>query len=529
MSASAALLRRLRSGRFAVPGRRNVAGWGIWKPSTCLKIHFLLVGMCALLMYLFPSAMCLVLSGILIGIPMLILGFVEARRGLLWLNPLSVFLLFLGMQMGPATIYAGVTLLTERSLDFPLLRIPAHDVALGYFITLIGTFAMHLGLRVFCPPARQQVPGPLNWKPHWIFFLYVIGIVAIYRPSAFLFLGMFGGMLQWGCMAVLLAFAFSSANLHSSFGMRLLFATGVAVYVFAAFFGGSNSKSYTMLALLPAIVFITRRKQYYKWIPAVVVLLSVLYLGIVAPAVNTSRNIQEGEYYDRVIVGLKSSSPFYTGESFALSLENQFDGLMERLFEFPQVTGFMVGEVDRSGLQLGSSMKDLYYAFIPRIIWPEKPLVSRGAWFTTYLGMARSEAEATTSTGMTIFGEWYWNFGIAGVAGGMLLTGALLSGLWRLAGSYPIHHPSNMVLYVAIIMNVLNLPDATSPIVSAVATYLLFGTLAYLRTFGHKPVPSLISRTIRPFKNRAHGPVLTDARLSERSCGKNSSWHEQSQ
>jgi hypothetical protein len=282
-------------------------------------------------------------------------------------------------------------------------------------------------------------------------------------------------------------------------GTRLLFAAGVAVYVLAAFFCENSSKSNTMLALLPALVFLSRRKQHYKWIPAVGILLLVLYLGIVAPAVNTSRSIQGGDSYDRIIMGLRSSSPFYSGEPLTLSLKNQFDALMERLFEIPQVTGFMVGEVSRSGLQLGSSMKDLYYAFIPRIIWPEKPPVSRGAWFTTYLGMSNSEAEATTSTGMTTVGEWYWNFGIAGVAAGMLLTGALLSGLWRLAGSYPIHHPANMVLYVAIIMSAMNLPDATSPIVAAVGLYLFFGSLAYLRTFGRKTAPPSRSATMRPF------------------------------
>src|ERR1700733_14085114 len=499
MSASPTVLQQLRSGRFPLPVKRKVTGRGIWKPFTCVKIHFALVGVAALLLYLAPPAVYLLLSGILIGTPMLVLGIVEARRGPLWLNPLSVFLLFFGTQLGAATIYAGTTLLTDRSLEFPRFRIPAHDVALGYFITLIGTFTMHLGLRAFRPPARWLAPEPLNWKPHWIFLLYAIGIAAIYRPSAFLFLGMFGGMLQWGCMAVLLAFAFSSANLHSSFGMRLLFAAGVAVYVLAAFFGGSNSKSYTMLALLPAIVFLTRRRQYYKWIPAVVVLLLVLYLGIVAPAVNASRNIQGGEYYDRVMVGLKSSSPFYTGESLFLSFESQFEGLMGRLFEVPQVTGFMVGEVSRSSLRFGASMEDLYYAFIPRIIWPEKPPVSRGGWFTTYLGMANSEAEATTSTGMTTVGEWYWNFGEVGVAAGMFLTGALLSGLWRLAGSNPIHHPANMVLYVAIIMSAMNLPDATSPIVSAVALYLFFGGIAYLRTFGQRSALPLSSRIVRPF------------------------------
>jgi len=104
MSASPAMLRQLQSGRYPLPVRRKATGWGIWRPSTCLKIHLALVGACALLLYLVPPAMCLVLSGILIGIPLIVLGIVEARRGPLWLNPLSVFLLFLGIQMGPATV-----------------------------------------------------------------------------------------------------------------------------------------------------------------------------------------------------------------------------------------------------------------------------------------------------------------------------------------------------------------------------------------------------------------------------------------
>jgi hypothetical protein len=488
-----------RSGRFPPLVRGKQIARRISKPSTCLKIHLALVGVCAVLLYLFPPAICLVLSGIMIGTLLLVLGIVEARRGPLWLNPLSVFLLFVGVQLGPATIYAGMTLLNERSLSFSLSTIPAYDVALGYFISLIGTFTMHLGLRAFRPYPRWYVPESFAWKAHWILLLYALGIAGIYRPSAFLFLGIFGGVLQWGCMAVLLAFAFSSENLRSTLGMRLLFAAGVAIYLLAAFFGQSSSKSCTMLALLPAVVFVSRRKHYYKWIPVVGIFLLVFYLGIVAPAVNSSRYIQQGDSYERMMLGLRSSSPFYTGEPVMLSLGNQFDELMGRLFEIPRATGFMVGEISRSGLQLGSTMKDLYYAFIPRIIWPEKPPVSRGAWFTTYLGMARSEAEATTSTGMTTVGEWYWNFGAAGVAAGMFLTGALLSGLWRLTGSYPVHQPANMVLYVAIIMNAMNLPDATSPIVSAVALYLLFGALAYLRTVGRKPALPLSSTTIRPF------------------------------
>jgi hypothetical protein len=468
--------------RMAV--RREPAQREPYAIATHIKIYIALVGTCGLLLYAFSPAVALILSGILIGTPLLALGIIEARRDSLWLNPLSIFLLYLGMQLGPAAVWEGVKFLSDGSLDFPSLRISVGDVATGYFITLVGTCVMSLGLRALRPSARSlavdQFAEPISWKPHWIFLLYVAGIAAIFRPKAFLFLGMFGGVLQCGCLAVLLNYAFSTEDLDRRSSGRLLFAAGVVVYVLAAFLGDSSSKSYTMLAFLPAIVFFGRRK-YRKWIPAGALVLAVLYLGVIAPAVNNSRMINGKDSYENVVTGLQSSSPFYTGEPLLQSLQSQFDGLMGRLFEMPPVTGFMVSEVRRSGFRMGATMGNLYYAFVPRIVWAGKPSVSRGAWFTTYLRMAPREAEATTSTGMTIVGEWYWNFGIAGVVLGMFFMGLLLGGLWRLAGSDRIHPPANMMLYVAVIFNVLNLPDATSPIVTATALYLLFGSLIYLR------------------------------------------------
>jgi hypothetical protein len=461
------------------------------RPRACslashLKIYLVLVGTCGLLLYIFSPAVVLIIGGILIGTPLLVLATVEARHDLPWLNPLSLFLLYLGLQLGPAAAWEGVNLLGDSSVAFPMIRVSVSDVATGYFLTLIGTCVMALGLRILRPHPGSQVAGPINWKPKWIVPMYAVGIAATLRPSAFLFLGAFGGILQFGPLAVLIALAFSRARGPRPFSAKLLFVAGVTFYVLAALFSENSSKSGTMLALLPIIVFVTRNHKYRKWIPAAAVLLAILYLGVVAPAVNSSRNMNGKNSYDRIMMGLHASSPFYTGAPLLPSFQAQLDQLMRRLFEMPPVTGFMVNEVRRSGFQLGGTMGSLYYAFIPRIVWPGKPLVSRGAWFTAYLRMAPREEEATTSTGMTIVGEWYWNFGIVGVIGGIFLTGLLLSGLWRMAGAFPIHQPVNMLLYVALIINVLNLPDATSPIVSTIALYLLFGSLTYLLKSGKK-------------------------------------------
>jgi hypothetical protein len=481
MSANPVLYQRPQFRQVHLYLRREPARPRPCNMATHLKIYFALVATCGLFLYVFSPAVTLILSGILIGIPLLALGIVEARRDLPWLNPLSLFLLYLGMQLGPAATWEGIKLISDSSLTFPLVRISAADIATGYFITLIGTCVMSLGLRILRPPAASQAGGPINWKPKWIFLLYTLGIAATYRPSAFLFLGIFGGVLQFGPLAVLVALAFSSADRRNLPSAKLLFSAGVAVYVAATFFSENSSKSYTMMAFLPVVVFISRHHKYRKWIPAGAVFLALLYLGVIAPAINNSRSVKSGDAYEKIMAGLYSSSPFYTGEPLLPSLQNQFDGLMGRLFEMPPVTGFMVSEVRRSGFRMGATMGNLYYGFVPRIVWQGKPLVSRGAWFTTYLRMAPREAEATTSTGMTIVGEWYWNFGIAGVVIGMFLTGLLLSGLWRMAGAFPIHQPANMVLYVATIVYVLNLPDATSPIISCVALYLLFGVLLYRR------------------------------------------------
>jgi hypothetical protein len=114
------------------------------------------------------------------------------------------------------------------------------------------------------------------------------------------------------------------------------------------------------------------------------------------------------------------------------------------------------------------------YAFIPRVIWPDKPAVPRGAWFTAYIGFSPSEEEATTSTGMTATGELYWNFGIPGVLIGMFTIGCLLGGLWRMAGADPRHSLLRMLLYVLVMVNMTNMPEAITVFVSIAATFLAF-------------------------------------------------------
>jgi hypothetical protein len=104
--------------------------------------------------------------------------------------------------------------------------------------------------------------------------------------------------------------------------------------------------------------------------------------------------------------------------------------LLSRLSNFNQLTQVRrVAEED--GLQMGSTLDYLAFAFIPRFLWPEKPTVAKGAWFALRIGQANlMNGAITNSINMTVAGELYLNFGWAGALFGLPLFGVILAIPW---------------------------------------------------------------------------------------------------
>ena len=105
--------------------------------------------------------------------------------------------------------------------------------------------------------------------------------------------------------------------------------------------------------------------------------------------------------------------------------------VLSRLTTFNQLSqvGFLV---ERDGFMDGQTLDYLGFAFIPRFLWPEKPVIAKGAWFALQIGQAyiRPNGEPSNSVAMTIPGELYLNFGWLGVLTGCLLYGGLLAVFW---------------------------------------------------------------------------------------------------
>jgi hypothetical protein len=176
--------------------------------------------------------------------------------------------------------------------------------------------------------------------------------------------------------------------------------------------------------------------------------------------------------------------------------------VLSRLTTINQVT--QIGRlVDEGGHLGGSTLEYLGFAFVPRVLWPEKPLIAKGAWFALQIGQARisETGRITNAVNMTVPGELYLNFGWLGVLVGLLLFGALLALLWDRSRFWEFQTNTLGTAFGYYLLSVaLTLAADLQIVVTMIALYLLFalGSMA-MRLVGagmpQPPVPAMPSRS----------------------------------
>lgn len=136
------------------------------------------------------------------------------------------------------------------------------------------------------------------------------------------------------------------------------------------------------------------------------------------------------------------------------------------------------------GLYYGQTLIYLTYAFIPRIIWPEKPIIQQGGWFAERIGMAyRNEfGNINNSINMTIYGEAYLNYDYYGVLFISFLFGYFIAKLWLASGE--LKNYFNIIgvgfsLYL-ISISVFQLGADIQMVVTLMSIYLIFLLLSVI-------------------------------------------------
>ncbi len=154
---------------------------------------------------------------------------------------------------------------------------------------------------------------------------------------------------------------------------------------------------------------------------------------IIFPMLGQVRNTSSGfDKLNNVVSNLNEKTNEQSTPDLYAEEKESFEARVSNINQTSQVVK-LVNEV---GYYKGSTLAYLSYAFIPRFIWKEKPIIAQGVWFALEIGQAyvHADGKVNNSVNMTSAGELYLNFGILGVIVGMFLIGILCAFMWRISG-----------------------------------------------------------------------------------------------
>jgi hypothetical protein len=410
----------------------------------------------------------------------------ECRDKQIVLTPLTCFLFWFGLVLGPTSVYVAFRFAQDQALAFLIWLVPLQAVATGYVLTLLGACCMHLGMILGLPGGRGRTPrgsfeGSALTLPTLFACVAVTVLFGAYAKSI-LFIGSTIGYLLIGIGPAAACIYASSrrCGFRQEWAKVLILLPITALMAVAV--GGSGSKLAIFSAAIPTLWFFLGERKRRKYALAIGPLIAVVFVFVVAPAVDRARlargsaNVTAADILD---TRQELADEFRRDPQDYVLRSVDYAAL--RLFIEPVAVGYIGNRVATEGYTYGGELVYLTWAVIPRVLWKDKPFVSRGEWFTSEIGFSMNEGASTTSTGMTSPGELYWNFGWAGVVIGMSFLGYLISRLlWRLALPDPRISLIAMLPYAHVLGNFMLYQDSEfgSSVLGIVQAYLLFFVVA---------------------------------------------------
>ncbi len=305
------------------------------------------------------------------------------------------------------------------------------DVAAGQFVVLLALVSFLVGHAI--PLLRMMGPGfptpRKDWSPATTFGVGVALVLfgwPITLASAF---GVIPAALGSGVVStlgssmiygnVLLALAYFRYGLRSALFFLLI---TIPMSSLVGFLSGSK----TATLLPPAFVALTYVFERRR-VPLTFVMVGTLTLAVVYPASEYVRAylLHGGMRSAAQVLSDPGSATSEVGDyvrsrDFGDYLGEGFSSVAARL-DSTGVVSVIARDTPRlSPYQHGSTLILFFISFAPRVFWPEKPDIGIGQFITDVYG---SGPEIDSSTGPSQIGDYYLNFGHAGVIVGMLSLG----------------------------------------------------------------------------------------------------------
>jgi O-antigen polysaccharide polymerase Wzy len=183
--------------------------------------------------------------------------------------------------------------------------------------------------------------------------------------------------------------------------------------------------------LIGVVLVVVTRLLVNGKLPKNWLIASAVFIALAFPAMQANRTLR-GQY--RIDHAEAAQNLVETvKQAFALGEQVKTGDIKaQNVFERQSLKGSVEMIVTRTGqdvpYQHGYTLSPLYLAFIPRIIWPDKPDIQTGQ-------LVNKEFQVTNIAYVYIspshLGELYWNFGWPGVIIGLSLLGWLLGYLGK--------------------------------------------------------------------------------------------------
>lgn len=183
--------------------------------------------------------------------------------------------------------------------------------------------------------------------------------------------------------------------------------------------------------LIGVVLVIVTRLLVNGKLPKNWLIVSAVFIAIAFPAMQANRTLRGQSRIDHTEAAQNvveiAKQAFSMGERVKSG-----DIKAQSVFERQSLKGSVDMIVTRTGkdvpYQHGRTLSPLYSAFIPRIIWPDKPDIQTGQIVNREFKVSQV---AYTYISPSHLGELYWNFGWPGAVIGMSLIGLLLGYLGK--------------------------------------------------------------------------------------------------
>ena len=340
--------------------------------------------------------------------------------------------------IGNASIYIGYKLFDKKSFPSIMLNLRSNKAVTNLFIFII-TFAF------------------LNFTGNAVNFGFITGgitkVLSLMNVMGIMFfarLWVVENNNKYKNYAIVLAVLQTLIALYTAF-LRIELLTP-AISFFGGYFIGKGSIKYVFSARI---------------IPVIVVL----------AVFSTFFNTLAGNRAHFIEAFTGSDAPAATYADISDSEDKGEGGAFERSANIAQLTN-VVELVKKNGYYQGKASYPLLAAFVPRILWPDKPAVQLGVWFALEIGAATigDNGFANNSINMSIPGELYLDFGWVGVILGGLIFGALIAMFWNASGFVESPYNLSGTLWGGyLLLYALNGIGADLQIVvSLISTYIIF-------------------------------------------------------